>query len=174
MYQSMWALLWSEKPWPLAALGLNAFNHPWTYQVEFFIYSSWISHIGSLSSVLISDRTYQRSVQTSSCTLLDTGSLASHTSQQVERHSSQVAYHNRSHQGCFGMLDAQGSTITAFNSLGAEGYVLYRQGFSSTVFRQWQGWLEHLQQRSKGSVWRNWQVSVLEIVYQTMPYPPLN
>ena len=61
------------------------------------------------SSVQVPGRTCQRSTQTfdSSGTMLDGGSLASHSSQHVGRCSSVVSHHKRS-CGCFGRLDAQG------------------------------------------------------------------
>ena len=40
--------------------------------------------------------------------------------------------------------------------------------------RQWWGQFEHLHQRSTSSVGRNGQVCVLQWMYQTMPYLPLN
>ena len=68
-----------ETPLSLGALGLNAFSHPWTFQV------SYISSSGSgpSSSVQLSGRTCQWSTQTfdSGSTMLDGGSMASHSSQ---------------------------------------------------------------------------------------------
>ena len=49
--------------------------------------------------------------------MLDGGSLASHSSQQVGRCSLVVSHHKRSHHGCFGRPGAQGSAISAFNPL---------------------------------------------------------
>ena len=69
----------------------------------------------------------------SDCTLLDGGSLASHGSQHVGKHSSAFPYFKRSHHGCFGRPGAQGSAISAYNPLVAMRYVLHRQGFSSSV-----------------------------------------
>ena len=65
--------------------------------------------------------------------MLDGGSLASHQSHHVGRHSSVVSCHKRSHCGCFGQPGAQGSVISAFNPLAAQQCVLHTQGFSSLV-----------------------------------------
>ena len=80
------------------------------------------------------------------------GSLASHSSQQVERHSSVLSCHQRSHCGCFSRPCAQGSVISAFNPLAAQGYVLQsvRQWCRATwvytvkvyqqCWKEWAGW----------------------------------
>ena len=80
----------------------------------------------------------------SSGTVLDGGSFASHSSQPVGRYSSVLSCHKRSLHGCFSRPGAQGSAISAFNPLAAKGYMLHRQGFTSSV-RQWQGYLKCLQ-----------------------------
>ena len=120
-----------ETPLPLEALGLNAFNHPWIFQVMLCVSFSCIS---SSSSVEVSGRTCQRSTQTfdSIGTILDGGTLACHNSQYVGGNSLALSYHKRSHHGCFGRPCAQGSAISAFNPLAAWS-VLCIQGFSSLV-----------------------------------------
>ena len=65
--------------------------------------------------------------------MLEGGSLVSHHSQNVGRHSSAMSHHKRSCCGCFGCPGAQGSAISAFNPLAAQWCVLHRQGFSSSV-----------------------------------------
>ena len=84
------------------------------------------SCISSSSSVQVSGRTCQRSTQTfdSGGTMLDGGSLASHSSQHVGRHSSVVSHHKRSCHGYVGRPGVQGSTIPAFNPLATQQYVL--------------------------------------------------
>ena len=74
------------------------------------------SCISSSSSVQVSGRTCQRSTQTfdSSDTMLDGGSLASHSSQHVGIHSSVLSHHKGSLHGCFGRQCAQWSAISAF------------------------------------------------------------
>ena len=88
---------------------------------------------GPSCSVQVSGRTCQQSTQMvdSSGTMLDGGSLASHSSQHVGRCSSVVSHHKRSHRGCFGRPGTQGSVISPFNPLAARQCVLCRQGFSS-------------------------------------------
>ena len=76
----------------------------------------------SSSSVQVSGRTFQRSTQTfdSGGTMVDGGFLASHSSQYDGRHSSVLSCWKRSCE-CFGRPDAQGSAISAFNILAAQG-----------------------------------------------------
>ena len=77
------------------------------------------SCISSSGSVQDSGRTCQRSTQTldSGGTMLDGGSLAPHSSQHVGRHSSMVSHCETSHHRCFVRPGAQGSAISAFNTL---------------------------------------------------------
>ena len=79
------------------------------------------SCISSSSSVQVSGRTCQRSTQMfdSGGTMLNGGSLASHNSQHVGRHSSALSHHKTSCHGCLGRPCAQGSAISAFNPLAA-------------------------------------------------------
>ena len=93
--------------------------------------------ISSSISVQDSGRTCQQSTQTfdSGCTVLDGGSLASHSSWHVGRHSLVLSHHKRSHHGCFSRPHAQGSALSAFNPLAAQRCVLHWQGFSSSVFQ---------------------------------------
>ena len=90
---------------------------------------------GPSCSVQVSSRTCQRSTQTftSGGSMLDGGSLASHSSQHVGRCSSVVPSSKRTHSGCFSGPGAQGSMISAFNPLAAQQHILCRQGFSSSV-----------------------------------------
>ena len=66
-------------------------------------------------------------------TLLHGGSLASHSSQHVGRHSLSVSHCKRPCHGCFGRPGAQGSAIGKFKPLAAQRCVLHRQEFSSSV-----------------------------------------
>ena len=93
------------------------------------------SCISSSGFVQVSGRTCQRSVQTfdSGGTMLDGCCLASHSSQHVGRCSLVLSYHKRSHHGCVARPCAQGSAISAYNTLAAQRCVLHRQGFSSSV-----------------------------------------
>ena len=90
---------------------------------------------GPSCSIQVSSTTCQQSTQTFSSggSMLDGGSLASHSSQHAGRSSSVVSHHKRSHCGCFSRPGTQGSEISAFNPLAAQQHVLCRQGFSSSV-----------------------------------------
>ena len=91
-----------ESPLPLAALALNAFNYPQTYQVSYVFPSP------ALVPLVLSGRTCPMSIRTfySSGTLLDGGSLASNGCQHVSRHLSSVPHCKIPHHGCVGWLVA--------------------------------------------------------------------
>ena len=76
----------------------------------------------SSCSVQVSVGTCQNSVQTvDSCgTVLDGGSLASHSSQCVGRCSLAMPHHKRSHHGCLSRPGTQGSAISASIPLAAQ------------------------------------------------------
>ena len=131
----------------------------------------------SSSSFQVSGGTCQRSNHTfdSDDTMLDGGSLASHSCQHVGRCSWAISHHKWSHHGCISRSCTQGSVISAINPWAAKRYVLHRQGFSSSVCQAVVGDnTEHLWQRSTSNAGRNGQVGVLERVCQTLPYLPQN
>ena len=115
LFHSVPALLHLESPLPLGALDVSG---------KLCVSSSRIS---SSSSVQVSGRACQRSTWLfdSGGTMLDGGSLTLHSSQHLGRHSSAVPHHKRSHHGCFSRPGAQGSAISAFNSLAAQQCVLH-------------------------------------------------
>ena len=86
-----------------------------------------------LSKFLPEHVTSQAQTFTSGGSMLDGGSLASHSSQHAGRCSSMVPSSKKSRGGCFSRPGAQGSVISAFNPLAAQQCVLHRQGFSSLV-----------------------------------------
>ena len=91
---------------------------------------------------IICHRSFQSSY---SCgTLLDGGSLASHSSQHVGKHSSLVSHCKGPHHGCLSQLGAKGSAIAAFNPLAAKRCLLCRQGFSSSVCHAVMGGLKNI------------------------------
>ena len=144
-----------ETPLPLGALGLNAFSHPWTFQVSYVFPPP-----GLVPLVLsqVSGRTGQWSTLTfdSGGAMLDGGSLASHSSQHVGRCSSAVSYHNRSCHGCFSRPGAQGSAISAFNPLAAQQCVLCRRGFSSLVCQVVAGATRMSTSKVYQQCWKEW------------------
>ena len=91
------------------------------------------SCISSSGSIQVSGGTCCRSIWTSdsSGVKLGGGSLASHSSQHVGRHSPMLFSHKRSHHGCLSRPGAQGSAISTFNPLASQRYVLHRLRFSS-------------------------------------------
>ena len=116
------------------------------------------SSSGPPSSVHISGRTCQWSTQTSDSggIMLDEGSLASHSSQHGGRCSLTVSYHKRSHHGCFGRSGAEGSAISALNPLAAQGHVLCRQGFSSSVYQVVVGATQMSTSKVYQQCWKEW------------------
>ena len=120
-------------------------------------------HLSCPGPVPFSGKTCHRSIQTSysSGTLLDGGSLASHSSNHVGRHSSSIAHCKRPYHGCFSHLGVQGSAITAFNPLAAHRCVLQRHGFFPPSVRQWQRQIKCLEQKITSNSGRNGLVRVL-------------
>ena len=99
------------------------------------------SSSGPSCSGKVSSRTCQQSTQTftSGGSMLDGGSLASHSSQHADRCSSMVSHHKRSRRGCLGRPGAQGSVVSAFDPLAAQQCVLCQQGFPAVL--EGVGWL---------------------------------
>ena len=91
------------------------------------------SCMSSPSSLQTSDGICHGSIQTSnsSCTPLDRGFLASHSSQHFGRHSSLISDCKIPCKGYSGRPGAEGIAIIAFNCLAVQRHVIYRQGFSS-------------------------------------------
>ena len=116
------------------------------------------SSSGPSCSVQVSSRTCQWSTQIfdSGGSMLDGGSLASHSSQHAGRHSSAVSHHKRSRRGCLGRLGAQGSAVSAFNPLVAQRCVLCQQGFSSSVCQAVAGATRTSMSRVYQQCWREW------------------
>ena len=116
------------------------------------------SSSGPSCSVQVSSRTCQWSTQTftSDGSMLDGGSLASHSSQHARRCSLVVSHHKRSHHGCFCSLGTQGSVISAFNPLAAQQCVLCRQGFSSLVCQAVVGATQMSTSQVYQQCWKEW------------------
>ena len=116
------------------------------------------SCVSSSDSVQVSGRTCQRSTQMfdSGCTMLDGGSLAPHSSQNVGRHSLAVPDHKNLIVDVSVGQALQGSTISAFNPLAAAQCVFTQTGVLFLSLSGSSGaTLKHLHQRSTSSVGRN-------------------
>ena len=85
-----------EHPLPLGGLRLNAFNHPWTYQLSYVFPPPTLVPLVLLR---FQTRTCHRSIQTSYSVfvLLNGGSLASQSSQHVRRHSLSGSQYKKPH-----------------------------------------------------------------------------
>ena len=112
-----------ETPLPLGALGVNAFSHPWNFQVSYVFPPLALVPL-VLAKFLAEHVNSQLRHLTSGGSMLDGGSLASHSSQHAGRHSSVVSHCERSCCGCFSRPGTQGSAIYAFNPLAAQRCVL--------------------------------------------------
>ena len=121
-----------ETPLLLGALGLNAFSHPWTFQVSYgfpplalvpLVLSKFLAeHVNSqLRHLILVAPCWMEAPWPP--TVLD----------MLAGVPQQCPHHKRSHCGCFSRPGAQGSVISAFNPLAAQQHVLCRQGFSSSV-----------------------------------------
>ena len=118
-----------------------------------------------------------RSTQTftSGGSMLDGGSLASHSSQHAGRCSSAVSHCKRSHH----VNVLVGQVLKGLQYLHLTLWLLSDvcytdRGSLPWSVRQWQGQLKCLHQGSTSSVGRSGPVGVLDRVYQTMPSLLLN
>ena len=138
------------------------------WDVLLYIFSSCIS---SPRAVKVSGRTYHRSIQASnsSCTLLDGGSLVTHNSQHIGRHSSILK--DLISNVLVGWVLRGLPSLHLMHWLLSDKWHIERGSLSQAV-KQWHGWLKCLQQRLATSVRNNRQVGVLKGVYQTMPFCP--
>ena len=132
LFQSIPALIHLGISTTSGGLGVECLQPSLDVSGKLCVSSSCISSSGSIQ---VFDRTCQRSTQTfdSGGTMMDGGSLAPHSSQHVGRHSLARPHHKRSDCGCLGRPGTQGSVMSVFNPLTAQGCVLHRQGFSSSV-----------------------------------------
>ena len=108
-----------ETPLPLGALGLNAFSHPWTFQVSYVFPALALDPL-VLSKFLVEHVNGQlrHLILVAPC-WMEAPWLPT-SSQHAGRHSSAVSHCKRSHHGCFSRPGAQGSVISAFNHLAAQ------------------------------------------------------
>ena len=121
-----------ESPLPLGALGLNAFNHPWMFQLSYvFPHPALVPLV--LSKFLAEHVKGQPQTFDSDGTKFDGGSMASTVLSMLADALQWCPIIKDLIMGCFGRPCAQGSVISAFNPLAAQRCVLHRQGFSSSV-----------------------------------------
>ena len=126
-----------------------------------------------LSTVKVSDRTYQMPIQTSNsiCTLVDGGSLASHSSQYVGRCLSSESHCKRFCQGCLlGWMLKGLWSLHLFLCLLED--VLTREGFSTSFCKAVVKVTRNLWQRFTTNVGKNEQVGVLKTVYKQYHFCP--
>ena len=104
--------------------------------------------------------------------MLDGGSLASHSSQHVGRHSSALSHHKGPCCECFGRPGAQGSAISAFNPFSCSEMWVAQTG---VLFLSLSG-----SNSGNSSIYDEGPPAMLEGMgrlvysrgYQTMPYLP--
>ena len=144
-----------ETPLPAGGLGIECLQPSLEISGKLRVSSS---SSGPSCSGQVSSRKCQRSTQTftSGGSMLDGGSLASHSSQHAGRHSSMVSHHKRSCHGCLGRPGTQGSVVSAFNPLAAQRCVLCQQGFSSSVCQAVAGATRTSTSRVYQQCWKEW------------------
>ena len=132
------------------------------------------SCISSFCSVQVFGRTCQRSTQTldSGGTMLDGGSLASHSCQHVGRCSWALSHHKRSCHRCLVGHVLKGMWYLHLSLWLLRDVCCVDRGSLPQSIRQWWGQLECLWW-SSNNAGRNGQVGVFKRVHQTMPYLPL-
>ena len=134
---------------------LNAFSHPWTFQVSYVFPSP------ALVSLVLS-KFLAEHVNSQLRHLILVGPCwmeapwLPHHSQHVGRCSMAMSHHKRSCHGCFGRPGAQGSVISAFNPLAAQQHVLCQQGFSSSVCQVVAGASQTSTSRVYQQCWKEW------------------
>ena len=169
-YHSMLALLHLGNTTTSGDLGVECLQQSLDVSGKLCVSSSCIN---SSSSVHVSGRTCHRSTQNfdTGGTMLDGGSLTSHSSQHVGRHPLALSHL---------VVDVfVGHILRGLPYLHLTLWLLRDvcctdMGSHLQSVRQWHGPLDYLQWKSTSNVGRSGQVGVLKRVYQTMPYLPLN
>ena len=155
---------------PLAALGLNAFNHPSMFEISYMFPPSALfplvlckflaEHVkGQLRYLIL---------------LAPCWMEAPHSSQHFARCSTMVPHHKRSHHRCFGRPGTQGSVISTFNPLGALWCVLCRSEVSFLSLSGGRGATGVSMSKVYQQYWKEWGSWCFDRVYQTMSSLPLN
>ena len=172
-FYSMPALFHLANSTTSGGLGVECFQPSLDFSGKLCVSSSSSS---SSCSVQVSGRTCQQSTRTfySSGTMLDGGSLASHSSQHVCRHSVVVSHNKRSCCGCLVGQVLKGLQYLHLTLWQLNDVCYTDRGSLPQSVRWWWGQLKSLCQRSTSSAGRNGPVGVLNRVYQTMPPLPIN
>ena len=136
-------------------LGVECSHQPLDISGKLCVSSSSFSYIASIK---VPGRMCHRSVKTSyfGSTFLEGGSLVSHSSQHVGRHSLPMSHCKGPHHGCLSRLCAQWSASTAFNLWAAHRCVLHRQGFSSSVLQAVVGATQVSTTNIYQQCWKKW------------------
>ena len=162
-----------ETPWPLGALGLNAFSHPWNFEVSFvfpplalvpLVLSKFLAeHVNDqLKHLLLVAPCWMEApwLPTVLNMLADVPQWCPMVKDLIKDVSvGQV------------LKDLRYLHLTLW--LLSDVCYADRGSLPQSV-RWWWGQLKHLHQGSTSSAGRNGQVDVLDRVYQTMPSLPLN
>ena len=168
MYQSMPALLHFGKYTTSRGLGVECIQPSLDKSGSLFLSSSCFN---SSSSIQISGRTCHHSIRT-----FDSGGTMFDGAPWIPPLLNLLA---DIAQCCPVIKDpimdgAQGSVISAFNLVAALRYVLHWQRFFSLVRHTMAGATQVSTTKVYQQCWKEWVVGVLQMLYQTMPYLPLN
>ena len=170
MYQWISALLHLGKSTTSESLGLNTFSHPWTY--------SYVFPPPALVHMIISQFLWEHVIGQFRLLILmapcwiDAFWLPTGFSMSGDiPHQCLII---KTSYECFSSIGPHGSVVTALNCLAAQGCVLHRQEFSSSVCRAVAGvacvYKTGLPTMLKRMGW----FGVLERVYLTISFLPLN
>ena len=144
-----------ETPLPVGALGLNAFSHPWKFQVSYVFPPLALVPL-ALSKFLAEHINSQlrHLLLVASC-WMEAPWLPTVLSMLADV-PQQCPIIKKSHRGCFGRPGAQGSVISVFIPLSAQQCVLCRQGFSSSVCQAVVGAAQTSMSQFYQQCWKDW------------------
>ena len=118
---------------PLEAIGLNAFIHPWMFQVSYVFLPPTLVLV--LSKFLVEHVKGQLRLLILVAPCLMEAPWLPTVLNMLADISQDCPIIKEYYCGCFVRPHAQGSAISAFNPLAAQRYMLCRQGLSSSVYR---------------------------------------
>ena len=152
-----------ESPLPVGALGLNAFNHPWTCEMSYAF--SLPALVPQVLFTFLADYVtvqFRLLILVAPCWMEAPWLCSWH----VGRHSLLVFYHKIPCHGCFSSLGAQWSAVTTLNLWLLGDICSTEKGSLPQSVRQWWKWLKYLQQKLTSNAGKNWLVSVLDRVWK--------
>ena len=141
--------------------GVGCFQQPLDISGELNVSSHNFSLPGYIQ---VPARMCHRSIPTSSSssTLLNGGSFASHSSQYVGRHSLLVPHCKGPHHGLLSQPCALGSAVAAYNPLVAQRCLLFSWGFSSSLCQTMAGATQASMTKLYQQCLKEWTISCVQ------------